>query len=153
MGLDIFAKIADIPGESLDATHKGEIEVLSCSWGVTNPVSAAPGSAVGRATFQHLTFVHKIDKASPLLLQACAESRHIQEAAITCRNAQQQDYLLVKLNDIIITGVTAAGTSGQAASETVSLVFATIALQYMPQKADGSLDAGVSFHYNLVAKT
>ncbi|HEY4255971.1 MAG TPA: type VI secretion system tube protein Hcp [Candidatus Udaeobacter sp.] len=153
MGLDIFANIAGIQGESLDATHKGEIEVLSCSWGVTNPVSAVPASAVGRATFQHLTFVHKIDKASPLLMQACAESRRIQQATITYRNAQQQDYLIVKLNDVGITGITAAGASGQAASETVSLVFATIALQYMPQKADGSLDAVVSFQYNLVAKT
>ena len=36
MASDIFAKIGDIKGESLDAKHKDEIEVLSFSWGVTN---------------------------------------------------------------------------------------------------------------------
>ena len=34
MASDIFAKIGDIKGESLDAKHKDEIEVLSWSWGV-----------------------------------------------------------------------------------------------------------------------
>ena len=35
MASDIFAKLGDIKGESLDAKHKDEIEVLSYSWGVT----------------------------------------------------------------------------------------------------------------------
>ena len=36
MASDIFAKIGDIKGESVDVKHPGEIEVLSFSWGVTN---------------------------------------------------------------------------------------------------------------------
>jgi type VI secretion system secreted protein Hcp len=153
MGLDIFAKIAGIPGESLDAGHKDEIEVLSFSWGVTHPVSTPVmgGGSASRATFRDLTFVHKIDKASPLLLQACADGKHIQEATISCRKAGQQDYLVVKLNDIIVTGVTAGAASDQAGSETVSLVFGRMDFQYMPQKADGSLDTGIHFNYDLLA--
>ena len=46
MPSDIFAKLGDIKGESLDAKHKDEIEVLSFSWGVTNTVT--PGAAAGR---------------------------------------------------------------------------------------------------------
>ena len=34
MATDIFAKIGDIKGESLDSKHKDEVEVLSWSWGV-----------------------------------------------------------------------------------------------------------------------
>ena len=41
MAADIFAKIGDIKGESIDAKHKDEIEVLSFSWGVTNSVANA----------------------------------------------------------------------------------------------------------------
>jgi type VI secretion system secreted protein Hcp len=63
----------------------------------------------------------------------------------------QQDYLIVKMNDIIITGVTDGDASGQAGSETVSLVFAKIDLEYKPQKADGSLDTGIHFKYDLKA--
>jgi type VI secretion system secreted protein Hcp len=69
MGLDIFAKIAGILGESLDASHKDEIDVLSFSWGVTHPVSAPAtgGGRFSRTTFHDLTTVHKIDKASLFL--------------------------------------------------------------------------------------
>ena len=47
MASDIFAKIGDIKGESLDSKHKDEIEVLSYSWGVSNAGSMASGSGGG----------------------------------------------------------------------------------------------------------
>ncbi len=37
MATEIFAKIGDIKGESLDSKHKDEIDVLSFAWGVSNP--------------------------------------------------------------------------------------------------------------------
>ena len=89
MASDIFAKIGDIKGESLDAKHKDEIEVLSFSWGVTNPVPRLPvvAGVQGKATFQDLSIVHNIDKASPLLLKACATGTHLKDATITHRKA------------------------------------------------------------------
>ena len=65
------------------------------------------GGGAGKATFQDLSFVHKIDKASPKLLQACATGAHLKEATITHRKAGkgQQEYLIIKMNDVIITGV------------------------------------------------
>ncbi len=155
MASDIFAKIGDIKGESVDAKHKDEIEVLSFSWGLTNSGSttAGGGGGAGKATFQDISIVHKIDKASPLLMQACATGAHLKEATITHRKAgkDQQDYLIVKMNDIIITGVTDGDASGQGGSETISLAFAKIDLEYKPQKADGSLDAGIHFKFDLKA--
>ena len=56
----------------------------------------------------------------------------------------QQEYLIIKMNDVIITGVTLADSSVVAGSETVSMAFAKVDLEYKPQKADGSLDAGNS---------
>ena len=88
MASDIFAKIGDIKGESLDAKHKDEIEVLSFSWGVTNAgVISGGGGGAGKATFQDLSIVHHIDKASPLLLKACATGTHIKDTIITHRKA------------------------------------------------------------------
>ena len=155
MASDIFAKIGDIKGESLDDKHKDEIEVLSFSWGVTSSggISTGGGAGAGKATFQDLSIVHQIDKASPLLLKACATGTHIKDAIITHRKAGkgQQEYLIVKLNDVIITGVTHGGASGQPFSESVSLAFAKVDLEYKPQKPDGSLDAGTHFTYDLKA--
>jgi type VI secretion system secreted protein Hcp len=152
MASDIFAKIGDIKGESLDDKHKDEIEVQSFSWGVTNSGSMASGSGggEGKATFHDLSFVHNIDKASPVLMQACATGVHMKEATITHRKSGkgQQEFLIVKMNDVIITGVTHGG-SGDGHSENVSLAFAKVNVEYKPQKADGSLDAGIHFKYDL----
>lgn len=153
MASDIFAKLGDIKGESVDTKHKDEIEVLSFSWGLTNSgaTTAGGGGGAGKATFQDISIIHKIDKASPLLMQACATGAHLKEATITHRKAgkDQQDYLIIKMNDIIITGVTDGDASGQGGSETISLAFAKIDLEYKPQKPDGSLDAGIHFKFDL----
>jgi type VI secretion system secreted protein Hcp len=154
MASDIFAKLGDIKGESLDDKHKGEIEVLSYSWGVTNPgsIGSGGGGGAGRATFQDLSIVHKIDQASPNLLKACATGQHLKEATITFRKAGkgQQEFLIIKMNDVIVTGVAQGAASGEAAgSETVNLEFAKVDWQYKPIKADGSLDAGIHFKFDL----
>src|SRR5262245_39424331 len=155
MASDIFAKIGDIKGESIDAKHKDEIEVLTFSWGVTNPGSAATGSGGGggKANFQDLLIVHNVDRASPLLMQACATGTHLKDATITHRKAGkgQQEYFIVKMNDVVITAVTHGGASDQPASESVSLAFAKVDVEYRAQKPDGTLDAGVHFKYDLKA--
>lgn len=155
MASDIFAKIGDIKGESLDSKHKGEIEVLSWSWGLANAGSKGTGGGggAGKATFHDLSFTHNIDKASPLLMKGCATGQHLKEATITHRKAGkgQQEFLVIKMNDVIVTSVT-SGDSENAHVETVSLGFAKVDLEYRPQKADGSLDAGLHFKYDLKAQ-
>jgi type VI secretion system secreted protein Hcp len=154
MASDIFAKIGDIKGESPDDKHKGEIEVLSWSWGVTQSGTMAHGGGggEGKANFNDFNFTHHIDKASPVLMKACATGEHIKEATITVRKAGkgQQEFLIIKMNDIIITGVAPSGAGdGAATAEHVALQFAKVDLEYKPQKADGSLDAGVHFKYDI----
>jgi type VI secretion system secreted protein Hcp len=154
MASDIFAKIGDIKGESLDDKHKGEIEVLSWSWGITQSGTMAHGSGggEGKANFNDFNFTHHIDKASAVLMKACATGEHIKEATITVRKAGkgQQEFLIIKMADIIITGVAPSGAGdGAATAEHVALQFAKVDLEYKPQKQDGSLDAGVHFKYDI----
>jgi type VI secretion system secreted protein Hcp len=157
MASDIFAKIGDIKGESLDAKHKDEVEVLSWSWGVSQSGTMAHGGGggEGKASFNDFNFTHRIDKASPSLMKACATGNHIKEATITVRKAGkgQQEFLIIKMTDIIITSVNPSG-SGEGSSttaESVALQFAKVALEYKPQKADGSLDAALFFKYDIKA--
>ena len=153
MASDIFAKIGDIKGESLDDKHKGEIEVLSWSWGVSNAgeMRGGSGGGEGKASFHDLSFTHNIDKASPVLLKACATGVHLKEATITHRKAGkgQQEFLIVKMSDVIITGVAHGDTSDGGHAENVTLAFAKVDLEYKPQKPDGSLDAGIHFKYDI----
>jgi type VI secretion system secreted protein Hcp len=154
VAVDIFAKLGDITGESLDNKHKDEIEVLSWSWGVTNAVTlAGSGAGHGKASFRDLSFTHKIDKASPVLMKACATGVHLKEATITHRKAGkgQQEFLVIKMNDVVITAIADSESRDGESAETVSLAFAKVDLAYRPQKVDGSLDAGIHFKYDLKA--
>jgi type VI secretion system secreted protein Hcp len=153
MASDIFAKIGDIKGESLDSKHKDEVEVLSFSWGVSNDtaIKTGGGGGAGKASFHDFSFTHNIDKASPVLLRACATGAHLKEATITHRKAGkgQQEYLVIKMSDVIITGVAHGGSSGATASENVTMAFAKVDFEYKPQNPDGSLDAGIHFKYDI----
>ena len=154
MASDIFAKIGDIKGESLDSKHKDEVEVLSWSWGVSQSGSIAQGTGggEGKASFNDFNFTHRIDKASPSLLKFCATGSHIKEATITVRKAGkgQQEFLILKMTDVLITSVNPSGSGDSAATaESVALQFAKVDLEYKPQKADGSLDVGLHFKYDI----
>src|SRR6187399_3243699 len=154
MASDIFAKIGDIKGESLDSNHKDEIEVLSWSWGVqqSGTMAFGGGGGEGKASFNDFNFTHHVDKASPVLLKACATGEHIKEATITVRKAGkgQHEFLIIKMNDIIVTSVSSSASAAESSTaESVALQFAKVALEYTPQKADGSLDAALHFKYDI----
>jgi type VI secretion system secreted protein Hcp len=156
MAASIFARIGTIKGESRDARHKDEIEVLSWSWGVSQSGTSphGGGGGAGKASFHDLNLTHHLDKASPLLMRACATGEHIQDATIAFRKAGngQQEYLVIKMFDVLITGVsTSTSAEGDAAAEGVALAFAKVDLEYKPQKPDGSLDVGIHFTYDLKA--
>jgi type VI secretion system secreted protein Hcp len=155
MAADIFAKIGDIKGESTDDKHKDEIEVLSYSWGVTKPTDITAGGGGGggaaKATFHDLSFTHKIDSATPKLMEACATSVHLKDATITHRKAGkgQQEFLVIKMNEVIVTGVIQSDAGDGGGSETVNMVFAKVDFSYRPQKVDGTLGDAVHFKFDI----
>jgi type VI secretion system secreted protein Hcp len=154
MAVSIFARIGTIQGESQDDKHKDEIEVLSWSWGVSQSGTIVHGGGgAGKASFRDFNFTHYVDKASPVLMTACATGEHIKDATITVRKAgeDEQEYLVIQMTDILVTSVSTSGSEGDTPMEAVALAFAKVDLEYTPQKSDGSLDAGVHFTYDLKA--
>jgi type VI secretion system secreted protein Hcp len=154
MATSIFARIGTIKGESRDAKHKDEIEVLSWAWGLSQTGAAGHGGGggAGKASFHDFNFTHHVDKASPLLMKACATGTHLKDATITLRKAgkAQQEYLVITMTDVLVTSVsTSVSAEGDATMESVGLAFAKVDLEYKPQKADGSLEAGIHFTYDL----
>jgi type VI secretion system secreted protein Hcp len=153
MASDLFIKIGTYKGESSDKTHKDEIDVLSWSWGVnqTGSMGHGGGGGAGKASFHDLTFVHHVDAASPNLLYACASGEHIKDAKMTVRKAGKtaQEFLVIKMSDVLITSVSPAGHDGANTSESVSLQFSKVELEYKAQKPDGSLDSGIQFKWDI----
>ena len=144
-----FLKIDGVDGESTDARHKGEIELLSFTWGESKVVAASAGGSgggAGKVQLHDLHFVAHTSKASPQLLMACASGQHLKTAVLTVRHAGKDplEFLVIKLADVLVTSYAVAGDAAQAQpSDQISLNFAQIAFDYRPQKADGSLDAAV----------
>ena len=156
MAATIFARLGTIKGESQDARHKDQIEVLSWSWGVSQSgaVAHGGGGGAGKASFHDFSFTHHIDRATPALMRACATGEHLKDATITLRKAGkgQQEYLVITMTDVLVTSVSmSVGAEGDATVESVALAFAKVDLEYKPQKPDGSLDVGIHFKYDLKA--
>src|SRR6476660_4958817 len=108
MARSIFARIGASKGESRDARQTDEIDVVSWSWGVSQSGTFGHGGGgAGKASFADFTFTHHVDKASPLLMKACATGEHLTDATITVRKAGkgQQEYLIITMSDLLVTSV------------------------------------------------
>ncbi|MBL8473010.1 MAG: type VI secretion system tube protein Hcp [Rhodocyclaceae bacterium] len=154
MAVDSFLKIDGIKGESQDHKHKDEIDVISWSWGASNPSTASTGGGLGagKVSFQDLHFSHYYDKSSAPLMLACANGTHIKEIKLYNRKQgkDQQEYLTVTLSDCLITNcqVSDGGTS-QLPIEQVGIAYSKVAIEYKAQKPDGTLDAPVKMGWDV----
>lgn len=153
--VDYFLKIDGIPGESQDAKHKDEIQVLSFSFGEQQSGTMAFGSGggAGKVQMQDFHFMMNVNKASPKLFITCANGEHIKSAVLTARKAgkDQQDYLKITFTDLLVSSYTTNGdaNANSLPLDSVSLNFTAIEVMYKTQNADGSLGAPNTVKYNL----
>jgi type VI secretion system secreted protein Hcp len=154
---DYFLKVDGVQGESQDSKHKGEIEVLSFSWGETNSGGLAGpggGGGAGKVAVQDFHFVKRFSKASPSLFLACASGKHLKSAVLTVRKAGkgQQEFLVYKFTDVFVSSYQTGGSAEdpEGPIDQISFGFARIEVEYRPQKADGSLDTPVKAGWDVL---
>lgn len=158
MAVDMFLKIQGIPGESKDHKHKDSIQIDSFSWGMvqTGSFSAGGGGGAGKVSMSDISVMKYLDKASCDLMYHCASGKHIPSALITIRKAGDKplEYLKIKLTDILVSSVQHSGSGGgDNLSESLSLNFAKIEVEYQEQKADGSGSPAGKFGWNVKENT
>lgn len=140
MANDIFLKIDGIPGESQDAAHKNEIEVISWEFKATQKGSSAigGGSGAGKVKMDDFLFRMYTGRATPKLMEACATGKHIAEANFSVRKAGGQpfDYIRIKFKDLIISSYQTGG-SGEIPVESCSFNFTYMHYDYWEQDAKG----------------
>lgn len=156
MAFDAFLKIDGIPGESTDDKHKDWIEVLSFSWGVSQPASRTASSAGGaaheRADFQDFSVVKMLDKASPKLALQCANGKHIKSIVLElCRaGGDKVKYMEYKMTECIISSDSVGGGGGGEPTESITFNYGKIEWTYTQQKrADGSGGGQVAGNWDL----
>ncbi len=131
MAIDMFIKIKGIDGESKDASHTGQIDVLAWSWGLSQSGSfhTGGGGGAGKVNVQDLSFTKWVDKASPTLMLFCANGDHIPDATLYVRKAGKDalEYIIIELKKLIVTSVSTGGSGGEdRLTENVTLNFAHV---------------------------
>jgi type VI secretion system secreted protein Hcp len=131
-----------INGESQDSQHKGEIEVLSWTWGIQGKPSKVTSGVTGRATVRELEIVKRVDKASTALMGAVRTNEVIKEAVLTLRKSGKTalEFLKITIEQgrVVSLDIEAGDPSGSAAIiERVTFSFNKISVEYTPQGADG----------------
>src|SRR5262245_23935842 len=129
MAVDMFMKIDDIKGESSDAAHKDEIEVLSWSWGMSQSGTAQSGTGggAGKVNVQDRSLPKYVAKSSPNLMKLCCTGQHFKNAKLIVRKAgcKPLEYIVIELTDGLVAAVTTGGSGGEdRLTENVTLNFA-----------------------------
>ena len=156
MPLEMFLKLTGIEGESADPKHKGEIDVLGWSWGLSEPASSPSGGGIGKVAIHNITIQKLVDLSSPLLLLSSAQGTHIASGTLTTRRAGADgaEFLLFKMTDVIVTSVAVTATANAAQpSESVTLGFAKVEFDYSPTLPDGSLGSEKSFRWDVATNS
>ncbi|MBN3849232.1 type VI secretion system tube protein Hcp [Paraburkholderia sp. Ac-20342] len=140
MAQDIFIKIDGIEGESQDAAHLNEIDVIGWRWQVTqqSAMHAGSGGGVAKATVSDLEFTHLLDRASPNLASYCFSGKRIREARLTVRRAggAPHEYARITMYDVLVSHVEPVG-GGHGSHEQVHLSFAKMKHEYILQNDRG----------------
>ena len=154
MAVDMFIKIGDLKGESRDAKHKEEIDVLAWSWGASNSGTAhiGGGGGAGKANVQDLSFTKWVDVSSPELFLATCNGKHFPEATLVVRKAGTTplEYITIVLSEVMVTGYSTGGSGGEdRLTENVTLNFAKVTLSYKEQTPTGAAGATPSVSWNI----
>jgi len=155
MAVDMFLNLeGEIQGESQDRKHKGEIDVLAWSWGMSQSGSfhMGGGGGAGKANFQDISVTKWIDSASSVLMLYCANGDHFPKAKLTVRKAGAQplEYLIINMEQVMVTSISTGGSGGEdKLTENITLNFAKVSVDYVEQKPDGSGGAAKTFSWNI----
>jgi type VI secretion system secreted protein Hcp len=147
-----FLKLEGIEGESQDADHSGEIDVLSFAESISNAgtYDAGTGGNTGKAVYGDITVMKYMDKSSTTLRQYCGLGTAIDTATISCNKQageKKVEYLKITMHNVVITNIQGSGSGGSTdpIMESLSLNFAGIEYDYTQQSNTG--DAMGTTHF------
>jgi type VI secretion system secreted protein Hcp len=151
-GVDGFAKIAGVPGDSTAVGHANEIDIVTLTTCVTQTGGAGGGGGAGRPVLDDVVIGKHTDRATVLLAGAAATGRHLQNAEITLvrGGGQRFTFLRIRLQDVVVTRVNSSWLAG-VPDEQVSLGYRSICWDYIPQAANGAPGAPITACFDRTA--
>jgi type VI secretion system secreted protein Hcp len=151
--VDFFLKIDGVHGESQDAKHRDEIEVLAFQWREKQLIDLSSGQSTGRVQMDSFEFTMHVSKATPKLYLMCAQGANFPNVVFTARKAGagQQDYLKITFQRAFLSEFTllSNGSAQTLPLSSVKLNFDEMEIAYLPQQGDGKMGGAVKGRYNL----
>lgn len=149
-----YLRIEGIQGSVTAQGYEGWIEVTGLEWGISNPSAATTGSrTMGQSEFNPVVVVKPVDKATPILAQACAAGRHYRDAQLVFFAAgSTTPNGSVGLSDITISEAFVSGGDAAVPTETLALSFGRIEWSFIDiDPATGRPRGEVKAGWDLVA--
>ena len=144
---EMFLRLENISGESLNEDHTDEIEISLFTWDINNNanLTMSQQEATSKAIIGNI-FVHKgYDKASVTLTQFCIKGQHIGNATITCRKQTGEEklpFFIVKMKNVMVKSVKRTSNVLDLTPETIELNFEEFHMEYLVQSNRGYQSPG-----------
>lgn len=141
--VDMFLRIDNVTGESLDAKHPGAMDVLAWSWGQSSG-GARTSRALPAVCIQDLSVTKYIDSASPELILNSLIGEVAPAATLTVRRAGTvpTDYLTLTMRNVTVSSYSTGGSGGEdRLTENVTLHFESLEGTYLKQNPNGTTTA------------
>jgi type VI secretion system secreted protein Hcp len=157
MATDAYLQIEGIKGESMDAEHKGWIEIARLHLGVMQPRSATASTAGGhtaeRCEHRILSLSKVADLASPILMQTCSMGRTIPKAKLELMRADgdgvRVKYYEVEMTNVIISNIDQVLADGGLLQDEIGLRYAKVVWRYTQQKIGGGAGGNTAGGWDL----
>jgi type VI secretion system secreted protein Hcp len=145
---NMFFKLKDITGDSIDSKHKDEIVVRGFRWGVAQPGKSGSGAGggTGKAQVHDFEFVTQIGSHTAKIAKAAFSGQHFTEGTLTACKAgtDAQDYMVTKFSNFIITHFEIMCEQDQhVPAERWKVNFSKVDISCKAQKEDGTLGGAV----------
>lgn len=164
MNNSIYLQVDSVKGEAKDEQHKDWIDVQHFCWQIVQPTenSVGGGGGIGKAVVRQLEVLARIDKAMPTMMKKCVEGTHLPAVTLGLRKAAEssEDYLLIKMQDVMLSAVEIAPHIGTGAVEGNAVASGAMAVLYRfspsvvgvtcgEQLNTGALSAKVEFGWDV----
>lgn len=154
-GETFYVFMKGIKGAVTETKHKDWFDAQNYSFGMSNDSSVGAGTqknrVMGSTRLHDVSFSRLQDKASPQLMQACAEARNFDEVKVEfVRPGKQGEevYQTMSYKNCVITSWQASGQGGTQGAENLTLNFVSIENKFIEYDEKGKAGSPVTGSYD-----
>ena len=143
------ARAGAVKGESNDSVHGGEIDVVGWSWGMGTAEGIGGAGSALKTSLSELRIVKRVDTASPALMSIMRNNDTVKKAVLTVRKSGGAaiDFFVLTVERGRITqyDIGSSVDVGPELTETLSIAFEKIDVEYRAQDEKGGRKGGSNF--------